>query len=1078
MARSVKVVLGVDVSQYVSGLQRAGAVTSEFTGKMDRAAKEGKLGAVSDQATKLGIAGVAAFGLVVKSAADFDKQMSAVKAATHASSAEIDQLREAALQAGKSSQFSATEAADGITQLAKAGVSTADVLGGGLKGALDLAAAGQIGVSEAAETAASAMTQFKLKGDQVPHVADLLAAAAGKAQGGVHEMGAALAQSGLVAAQFGLSIEDTTGTLAAFASAGLLGSDAGTSFKTMLLALANPAEKTQKAMDAVGIAAYDAQGKFVGITGLAEQLKTKLGGLTQAQRDSTLAQIFGTDAIRAANILYTQGATGIQGWIDKTNDAGYAAETAHLQTDNLAGDIERLKGSLETLAIQAGSGANGGLRVLTQALGGMVDEFGNLPPAVGSTVTVIAGIGGVLLLSAVAWGKYRKVVADVTEQLNALGPNGEKAAGALGKVEKAAAVASVAFVALEVVGAVADAFGQAAPNVDKLTSALTNLANTGKVSGELTDAFGKNMEDFKFQAMLAEEATHGFDGALNKFTSSIPGFGSLLDTFNEKVGGASFNSATAAMAAYDDALTKAMETSGDAQKASALWSDALERSALDTDQLVTILPNAAKKVGEMNTAAMNGTSSMNGMGGAATGAAGDLKGVGTAAGMTADEIKDLNKAFDSLFGRYMSADKAAIAYRAAVADTNKELSTGTRTLKEATGAGDKHRLAVLAEIDAIKDVRTANLNNGSSIESADKKYQAQLGTLQKHLTALGYDKTAVGELINKYKAIPARVDTQVTVTNLPAVKNQLSGLLIMQAALKKGVPASAIAATNKNVAQGFAGGGWTGPGSKYEPAGIVHADEHVIQKDSRQSLEKANPGGLDYMNQTGRWPGYDGGGRVAWPFPTTAAMTRIPSKAEASAAVMPSFGAWPSSPSAQRGDSGVWRSIVALIKGTGPLSGSFGNAYRPGDPLWHGSGRAVDWMGFNQDALASFLAARRPLELIHRSNTRDYAYTRGVNKGSFNNALMQAHRNHVHIAMQHGGVIGEPVVGVGMSGRSYSFGESGPETVTPGAWSPASRGGGGGVVVNVQAGYVVTEQQLQNKITETLEMMQRAGRIG
>jgi hypothetical protein len=119
----------------------------------------------------------------------------------------------------------------------------------------------------------------------------------------------------------------------------------------------------------------------------------------------------------------------------------------------------------------------------------------------------------------------------------------------------------------------------------------------------------------------------------------------------------------------------------------------------------------------------------------------------------------------------------------------------------------------------------------------------------------------------------------------------------------------------------------------------------------------------------------------------------------------PGFPPWPSSPGAQRGNSGVWRNIVAMIKSTGPASGSFGNAYRPGDPKWHGSGRAVDWMGYNQDALATFLASRRPLELIHRTNQRDYAYTRGVNKGSFNRSLMEAHRNHIHIAMRFGGLV-------------------------------------------------------------------------
>lgn len=143
----------------------------------------------------------------------------------------------------------------------------------------------------------------------------------------------------------------------------------------------------------------------------------------------------------------------------------------------------------------------------------------------------------------------------------------------------------------------------------------------------------------------------------------------------------------------------------------------------------------------------------------------------------------------------------------------------------------------------------------------------------------------------------------------------------------------------------------------------------------------------------------------------------------------PGFPPWPSSPSASRGDSGVWRNIVALIKSTGPLSGSFGNSYRPGDPLWHGSGRAVDWMGENQDALATFLAHRRPLELIHRTRLRDYAYTRGVNKGSFNETLMNQHRNHVHIAMRRGGLLGKigsnPVVRLLDRGGAWPSGSIG-----------------------------------------------------
>jgi phage-related minor tail protein len=282
--RTVGVRLTAEIADFQNKMKQAGQSTRDFKGELDRAAKKGNLDAVATQAAGLGLglAGVAV--AAIKSAADFDKAMSSVAAATHAPKAEISQLRAAALQAGKDTQYSATQAADGITELSKAGVSTADILSGGLKGALSLAAAGQLDVGKAAEIAASAMTQFKLSGDQIPHVADLLAAGAGKAQGSVTDIGFALSQSGLVAAQFGLSIEDTTGALAEFASAGLLGSDAGTSLKTMLLALANPSIQTRNEMSDLGISFYDAQGKFVGLSGVAQILQTRLKDLTVEQR--------------------------------------------------------------------------------------------------------------------------------------------------------------------------------------------------------------------------------------------------------------------------------------------------------------------------------------------------------------------------------------------------------------------------------------------------------------------------------------------------------------------------------------------------------------------------------------------------------------------------------------------------------------------------------------------------------------------------------------------------------------------------------------------------------------------------
>jgi TP901 family phage tail tape measure protein len=171
----------------------------------------------------MGGAIVAGLGLAVGKSMEFEKALSGVQAATGATAGTMGDLRAAAMKAGADTKYSATEAANGITEMAKAGVSAKDIMGGGLTGALSLAAAGQIDVAEAAGIASTAMTQFSLSGKDLPHVADLLAAGAGKAMGSVDDLGMALNQAGLVASASGHNIEETTGTLAAFASAGLIG---------------------------------------------------------------------------------------------------------------------------------------------------------------------------------------------------------------------------------------------------------------------------------------------------------------------------------------------------------------------------------------------------------------------------------------------------------------------------------------------------------------------------------------------------------------------------------------------------------------------------------------------------------------------------------------------------------------------------------------------------------------------------------------------------------------------------------------------------------------------------------------
>lgn len=313
--RNITVRLLADTSNFTAGMAKVSGESRKAATTMEAAGGKSKL--ITTGLTAAGVAATALGVAALKMAADFDASMSTVQANTGASADEMNQLRQAAIDAGADTIYSATESADAINELGKAGLSTSDILSGGLSGALNLAASDGMAVGDAAELMATTLKQFNLTGAESTQVADALAAGAGKAVGSAHDLGLALNQAGMVSHSFGISMQETTGTLAAFAESGMIGSDAGTSLKTMLINLANPSTKAANTMKELGINAYDAQGNFIGLSGLAGQLRDKMSGLSQEQRNQALAIIFGSDAIRAANVLYEQGAEGIDDWTKK-----------------------------------------------------------------------------------------------------------------------------------------------------------------------------------------------------------------------------------------------------------------------------------------------------------------------------------------------------------------------------------------------------------------------------------------------------------------------------------------------------------------------------------------------------------------------------------------------------------------------------------------------------------------------------------------------------------------------------------------------------------------------------------------
>nr|WP_311773192.1 phage tail tape measure protein [Listeria booriae] len=355
--------IGGDITELIRALQSAQKHINNTNKKMtqmgERLSVVGKTMAVGFGAATTALG--AGLGLSIKKAADFEAQMSSVKAISGATGKEMDALRKLAIEMGAKTKYSGLEAAQGIEELMKAGVSTTDIMNGGLQGALDLATAGGLNLGEAAEIAATALNAFKADSISVTRAADLLAGAANASATDVRELKFGLSMVSAVASGVGLSFKDTTTALAVFAQNGLKGSDAGTSLKTMLMNLTPSTKSAAGMMRELGIITedganrfYDANGNIRSMADIADVLQSSLKGLTKQQQQVALRAMFGSDAIRAGNVLMKEGAKGVNAMYKEMSKVT-AAEVAKEKMNNFKGALEELSGAFETLQITIGT---------------------------------------------------------------------------------------------------------------------------------------------------------------------------------------------------------------------------------------------------------------------------------------------------------------------------------------------------------------------------------------------------------------------------------------------------------------------------------------------------------------------------------------------------------------------------------------------------------------------------------------------------------------------------------------------------------------------------------------------------
>lgn len=664
--KNIVIRLMADTASYEAAMTRAGSTAKTVASGMENTGRKSAL--IASGMTAAGLA-VAAFGVAaVKMAADFDQQMSTVQANTGATGAQMDQLRAAAIEAGASTVYSASDSADAINDLGKAGMSVTDILTGGLSGALNLAASDGMAVGDAAEYMANALSMFHLKGSQASQVADTLAAGAGKAVGNVSDFGEALNNCGAQANSFGMNVQETTGVLALFAQNGTIGAEAGTQLNSMLMKLAAPSAEASNTMKELGISAYDAQHHFVGMANFAGQLQKAEKGLTDEQRNQANATIFGSYAIKAANYLYEAGESGVNKWTKAVSESGYAAEQAAAKNNNLKGDLENLSGSMESLMISVGEGAQGPLRKMVQGLDTLVDSFAGLPSGVQQTLVVMASLAGV-------FGAVHKAAGNLNGSTSTMANNIGLAIDPIQRVKTALGSAQTAFDLFKGSSMSAseqmEAFGTSASKAQLKTAGFKAVGGSvmsllGGPWGIALTVAGAALSAFISQQQKAKAASEQLESALESgsdVASEIAGAYQDMSSGGVKLtawlddAGISLTDMTSAAMGNEAALKRVNKQIKEIDKPGIGGTAAYAiRKALEEESKA--YDDASKKANEKSKAAKNAVDADGKSASAAKEAASANKELGSSASDASSQIDDLVQALFGLESGNLTADQA------------------------------------------------------------------------------------------------------------------------------------------------------------------------------------------------------------------------------------------------------------------------------------------------------------------------------------------------------------------------------------------------------------------------------------
>jgi TP901 family phage tail tape measure protein len=369
-AGGVFVEIGADPRKFFSALTKV----NKSLGNMGRSLASG-----GGRLAAAGIGMAAPIAAAVQQGAAFESTLLNIRASTGATSAQIDQIKASAMDMSKALGVGPTAAAEGMLALLKAGMELPDVLGGAGKSALEFASVGQVAVGDAAEVLTDIMNVF---GGTAAQAANIMSSAADSSSVTIEQMVQAFSQASAVAKLADQSLSDTATSIALLGAAGIKGSDAGTSLKSMFLRMINPASEAEGALNSIGLTAKSFidlnTGKMKAMPEMFDMLNKALSSKAPDEAKRLLAEIFGSDAVRAAAVFTKVGSEGFAKMSDKMKKALPVSEKYKVMMSGLAGSAGNVLAALQRMAIAVSDAVAPALASVVPFITGFIDGLTKL----------------------------------------------------------------------------------------------------------------------------------------------------------------------------------------------------------------------------------------------------------------------------------------------------------------------------------------------------------------------------------------------------------------------------------------------------------------------------------------------------------------------------------------------------------------------------------------------------------------------------------------------------------------------------------------------------------------------------